>query len=172
MLEAKHKMKLFFAVRPWEDEPDHAEWIDGELENLENPTSNMTGFKCRIVRNETTGTLCGYVGIPKENRFWGMDYDAEDDDLIAISREVHGGLTFASGEKGWWYFGFDTAHADDFAPKIVELLLSTNYEFKDNGLRFHNCMNYRTWEFVENEVHWLAWRLAKYDQYEKEGDDE
>lgn len=162
MLEAKHKMKLFFAVRPWEDEPDHAEWIDGENDN---PTSNGTGSKCRIVRNETTGTLCGYVGVPKENRFWGMDYDEDDRDLIAISREVHGGLTFASGEKdGWWYFGFDTAHADDFAPKTVEMLLDLRGEVT---LRYYNCMNYRTWEFVENEVHWLAWRLAKYDQYEK-----
>lgn len=169
MLEAKHKMKLFYAVRPWETEPDHAEWVDGEVDH---PTTNATGFKCRIVRNETTGTLCGYVGVPKENRFWGMDYDAKDYDLISISREVHGGLTFASGEKGWWFFGFDTAHADDFAPAIVELLIESKYEFKDRGLSFHDCMNYRTWEFVENEVHWLAWRLAKYDQYEKEDEDE
>ena len=169
MLEAKHKMKLFYAVRPWENEPDHAEWIDGEVDH---PTGNGTMFKCRIVRNETTGTLCGYVGVPKENRFWGMDYDAQDDDLIDISREVHGGLTFASGEKGWWFFGFDTAHADDFAPAIVELLIGSKYEFKDRGRSFHDCMNYRTWEFVENEVHWLAWRLAKYDQYEKEDEDE
>ena len=108
MLEAHHKMKLFYPIRPWENEPDHAEWVQ-----------EPSGYKCRIRRNATTGTLCGYVGVPKENRFWGMDYDAQDDDLISISREVHGGLTFASGEKGWWFFGFDTAHINDFAPKMV-----------------------------------------------------
>jgi hypothetical protein len=165
MLEAHHKMKLFFAVRPWEEEPDHAEWIDGEIDH---PTTNATGFKCRIARNKTTGTLCGYVGVPKENRFWGMDYDEEDRDLIAISREVHGGLTFASGEKdGWWYFGFDTAHLDDFAPTTIEHAIARHA----SNSRFYDCMNYRTWEYVENEIHWLAWRLAKYDQYEKEDED-
>lgn len=165
MLEARHKMKLFYPVRPWEEEPDHAEWFDGEIDH---PTSNGTGFKCRIVRDKTTGTLCGYVGVPKENRFWGMDYDGEDRDLIAISREVHGGLTFASGEKGWWYFGFDTSHLDDFAPTMIEHAIDRHV----SNSRFYDCMNYRTWEFVENEVHWLAWRLAKYNEYEKEGDDE
>ena len=161
MLEAKHKMKLFFAVRPWEDEPDHAEWIQ-----------EPSGYKCRIRRNETTGTLCGYVGIPKEHRFWGVGYDS-DEEIHAIAEDVHGGLTYSQqGDDGWWFFGFDTAHTEDFAPKIVELLLSTNYEFKDNGLRFHNCMNYRTWEFVEYEIYWLGMRLWAYNNYEKEGKDE
>ena len=161
MLEAKHKMKLFFAVRPWENEPDHAEWVQ-----------EPSGYKCRIKRNEGTGTLCGYVGIPKEHRFWGVGYDS-DEEIHAIAEDVHGGLTYSQqGDDGWWFFGFDTAHTEDFAPKIVELLLSTNYEFKDNGLRFHNCMNYRTWEFVEYEIYWLGMRLWAYNNYEKEGKDE
>jgi hypothetical protein len=159
MLEARHKMKLFFAVRPWENEPDHAEWVQ-----------EPSGYKCRIVRNEVTGTLCGYVGIPKEHRFWGASY--EDDELRDIGDNVHGGITYSQQEDdGWWYFGFDTAHAEDFAPKIVEVLLRSNHSLEERGFRFHDCMEYRTWEFVENEIHWLAWRLAKYDQYEKENDD-
>lgn len=158
MLDADLKMKLFFSIRPWEDEPDHAEWVDGEVDS---PTSNGTGYKCRILRNDTTGTLCGYVGVPKGHRFWGMDYDEGEPDLMAISREVHGGLTFASGENGWWFFGFDTAHADDFAPAIVRLLLKSKYKLEERGLSFHDCMNYRTWEYVENEVHWLAWKLKE-----------
>jgi hypothetical protein len=174
MLEAKHKMKLFFAVRPWEDEPDHAEWIDGEVEH---PTTNATGFKCRIVRNETTGTLCGYVGVPKENRFWGIEYDS-DSELRDISHNVHGGLTYSQqGDDGWWYFGFDTAHMDDFAPKVVEHIISLRGDLSVSGkglkpFNYYDCMNYRTWEFVENEIHWLAWRLQKYDEYEKEEDDD
>jgi len=166
MLEASLKMKLFYPIRSWENEPDRADWIDGEIDH---PTTNGTGFKCRIVRNEETGTLCGYVGVPKENRFWGMDYDEDDRDLLDISREVHGGLTFANGEKdGWWYFGFDTNHAGDFAPKTVEMLLGLRGEVT---IKYYNCLNYKQWDFVENEVHWLAWRLQKYDEYEKEDED-
>ena len=161
MLEAHHKMKLFFAVRPWEDEPDHAEWVQ-----------YISGYKCRIKRNATTGTLCGYVGIPKEHKFWGVNYEESDGELNEIEVDVHGGFTYsAEGDDGYWYFGFDTAHIDDFAPKMVEALIESRYEFKDNGLRFHDCMNYRTWEFVEDQVYWLGKRLWQYNEYHKEGKD-
>jgi hypothetical protein len=155
MLEAKHKMKLFFAVRPWENEPDHAEWVQ-----------EPSGYKCRIRRNGTTGTLCGYVGIPKEHKFWGVNYDG-DEEIHAIAEDVHGGLTYSQqGDDGWWYFGFDTAHHDDFAPAIVELLISTRID--PNGPRYHDCMNYRTWEFVEDQIYWLGKRLWQYNEYNKE----
>ena len=161
MLEAKHKMKLFFAIRPWEEEPDHAEWIQ-----------EPSGYKCRITRNERTGTLCGYVGIPKEHRFWGVSYEESHVELSEIEVDVHGGLTYsAEGDDGWWYFGFDTAHADDFAPKIVEVLLKSNHSLEDRGFRFYDCMEYRTWEFVEYEIYWLGKRLWAYNNYEKEGKD-
>ena len=151
MLEAKHKMKLFYPVRPWEDEPDHAEWIQ-----------EPSGYKCRILRSETTGTLCGYVGIPKGHEFWGVTYDEGNEELDAIADDVHGGFTYTEGGKdGYWYFGFDTTHADDFAPKLVELLI----EFGRKDLPFTDCMNYKTWEFVEDQIHWLGKRLWSYDQY-------
>lgn len=156
MLEASMKMKLFYAVRPWETEPDHAEWIQ-----------EPSGYKCRIRRNEGTGTLCGYVGIPKEHRFWGIGYEMSHVELSEIEVDVHGGLTYsAEGDDGWWYFGFDTNHYDDFSPAIVELLIKSKYEFKDNGLRFHDCMNYRTWEYVEDQIYWLGKRLWQYNEYD------
>lgn len=151
MLEASMKMKLFFAIRPWENEPDHAEW-----------EQEVSGYKCRIVRNETSGTLCGYVGIPKGHKFWGMEYDSHDE-LSDIGNNVHGGLTYSQPENdGYWYFGFDTAHADDFPPKIVEQLI----EIGRKDFKFFQCMNYRTWEFVEGEVHWLGKRLWQYNNYD------
>ena len=157
MLEARHKMKLFFAVRPWENEPDHAEWVQ-----------EPSGYKCRIVRNEVTGTLCGYVGVPKENRFWGMGHEP-DAEMREIEVDVHGGITYSEqGDDGWWYFGFDTAHAEDFAPKIVEVLLRSNHSLEERGFRFHDCMEYRTWEFVEDEIHWLGKRLWQYNRYGEE----
>jgi hypothetical protein len=156
MLEAKHKMKLFYPVRPWEDEPDHAEWVQ-----------EPSGYKCRITRNETTGTLCGYVGIPKEHRFWGKSYHRDDEEVDAISEDVHGGLTYAqAGDDGWWYFGFDTAHTEDFTPAIVELLIGLGREVGD--LRFQDCMNYKTWEFVDDQIYWLGKRLWAYNMYHKE----
>lgn len=167
MLEAHHKMKLFFAIRPWEDEPDRAEW-----------TQKPSGYKCRIVRNEITGTLCGYVGIPKGHRFWGMPYDyAEKRDvgleLQEIGNDVHGGITYSrEGSDGWWYFGFDTAHADDFCPKIVELTLGIRGGVADQPtFKYWDSMNYKTWEFVEDQIHWLGKRLWSYNRYGKEEKD-
>ena len=155
MLEARHKMKLFYPYRPWENEPDSAAW------------ETDLGYKCRIKRNEITGTLCGYVGIPKEHRLWGLEY-ADDSqvkfllrlDLDKISEEVHGGLTYSGEEDadGYWYLGFDTAHADDFSPAIVEMLLGQGR--KDIG--FFKASDYKTWEFVENEVYLLSKLLEQY----------
>ena len=144
-------MKLFFPYRPWEDEPDHAEW-----------TQEVSGYKCRIMRNEITGSLCGYVGIPREHRFWGTEYNTHDE-LDDISDNVHGGLTYSREESdGWWYFGFDTSHADDFPPKIVEMLIDRGRK----DFAFFKCMNYKTWDFVEGEIHWLGKRLWQYNNYE------
>ena len=151
MLEASMKMKLFYPVRPWENEPDHAEWIQ-----------EPSGYKCRIRRNEATGALCGYVGIPKEHRFWGVSYEESDAELSEIEVDVHGGLTYsAEGEDGYWYFGFDTTHADDFAPKLVELLIG----FGRKDLPFTDCTKYKTWEFVDDQIHWLGKRLWEYNRY-------
>ena len=143
MLEAEHKMKLFFTYRPWENEPDHAEW------------TNDNGYKCRIVRNHITGTLCGYVGVPRTHALWDADYDSH----VFQDIEIHGGLTYSGkGDDGYWYFGFDTAHADDFLPKIVEHLI----EAGKKDFKFYDCMNYRTWEFVDAEVAFMANWLFSY----------
>jgi len=155
MLEASMKMKLFYPIRPWENEPDHAEWIQ-----------EVSGYKCRISRMEGSGALCGYVGIPKEHRFWGKGYHGDNEEVDDISDNVHGGLTYSEeGKDGYWYFGFDTTHANDFAPKLVELLI----EFGRKDLPFHDCMNYKTWEFVEDQIYWLGKRLWQYNEYHKNG---
>lgn len=158
MLEAHHKMKLFFTVRPWEDEPDRAEWIQ-----------EPSGYKCRIRRNPITGTLCGYVGIPKGHRFWGVGYEGHNTEVDDISDNVHGGLTYSQEEDdGWWYFGFDTAHHDDFSPKIVELLIDRHI----SNSRFYDSLNYKAWEYVDDQIYWLGKRLWQYNEYGKEDNDE
>ena len=155
MLEASMKMKLFYPIRPWENEPDHAEWVQ-----------EISGYKCRISRMESSGALCGYVGIPKGHEFWGVIYDEGNEELDAIADDVHGGFTYTEeGDDGYWYFGFDTTHINDFAPKLVELLI----ELGRKDLPFTDCMNYKTWEFVEDQVFWLGKRLWQYNEYHKNG---
>jgi hypothetical protein len=115
---------------------------------------------------EGSGALCGYVGIPKDNVFWGVIYDEGNEELDAIADDVHGGFTYTSeGDDGYWYFGFDTTHINDFAPKLVELLI----EFGRKDLPFTDCMNYKTWEFVEDQIHWLGKRLWQYNEYHRTG---
>ncbi len=155
MLEASMKMKLFYPIRPWENEPDHAEWVQ-----------EISGYKCRISRMEGSGALCGYVGIPKEHRFWGVIYDEGNEELDAIADDVHGGFTYTEeGKDGYWYFGFDTTHINDFAPKLVELLIDLGRK----DLPFTDCMNYKTWEFVEDQIFWLGKRLWQYNEYHRTG---
>jgi len=156
MLEACMKMKLFYPVRPWENEPDHAEWVQ-----------EPSGYKCRISRMEGSGALCGYVGIPKDHVFCGVIYDEGNEELDAIADDVHGGFSYTEeGDDGWWYFGFDTNHSTDFAPKLVEHYINRGYE--DLG-RMTDCAKYKTWEFVEDQIFWLGKRLWQYNEYHKNG---
>jgi len=57
---------------------------------------------------------CGYVGIPKEHKFYGIDYSNIESDIY-----VHGGLTYSNNDEAYpiksdlWWLGFDAAHAGD-----------------------------------------------------------
>jgi hypothetical protein len=144
MLEASMKMKLFFTYRPWEDEPDRAEWV------------HENGLKCRINRNPITGTLCGYVGVPKGHQHFKGHYD--DEVMCVADLDIHGGLTYSEmGDDGYWYFGFDTAHSDDFSPKIVEHLIEAGRK----DFAFYQSCDYKTWEYVNREIEFLAEWLAR-----------
>ena len=149
LITPEDKLKLLFEHRPWESEPDDAEWVD-----------EPTKYKCRIVRNEHTGTLCGYVGIPRGHRMYGMTYqEAERDDN---NFHVHGGLTYSGGMRepfdDYHYFGFDTAHAGDLSPRVVLSMLKWLKE-GDGALGFYEGETYRTWDYVRREVKVLALKL-------------
>lgn len=50
-------------------------------------------FPCAIVKHESLGTLCGYIGVPPCHPWYGQDHDG-------IGRlHVHGGLTYHSHEQ-------------------------------------------------------------------------
>lgn len=169
MLDAEHKMKLLFPHRPWETEPNHAEWTE-EL--------NGTGMRCRIRRNPITATLCGYVGVPKGHMFWGLSGDTDLDSVNAencwqeLHENTHGGLTYAQeGDDGYWYFGFDTAHLGDFAPGLVMSLLNADPKHKLSDM--FGSQTYKTWEFVDTEIHDLMQRIAELTEQvlQQQGDD-
>lgn len=106
-------------MNEWDNEPDH-------YENLDKPS----GYPVAIIRSYGTGALCGYVGVPRSNRYYGRDYD----DLHV---DVHGGLTYSRDRKpgqqpnGYWWFGFDCAHAGDFVPAIARLRLDFRFNAPD-----------------------------------------
>jgi hypothetical protein len=144
-LTPEQKLKLLVADRPWETEPNHAEWIDED-----------TDYKCRIVRHDHFGHLCGYVGIPKNHPLYGKHYS--DDEVENL--DAHGGLTH-SGEdqddKDTWWFGFDCSHGGDLSPNMLVHLIGNGHTYTpDKGSDV-----YRTWEYVEREVRELSRQLKQ-----------
>jgi hypothetical protein len=151
---------------PWDSEPDKAQWID-----------EATGLDCLIVRQGNSGHLCGYVGLPPEHPWHGIDYDGCTKTPPCEESwcnhgpdarvEVHGGLTFAArcqehAEPGTgichipepgrpadvWWLGFDCAHAWDMSP-------GRGYDFGEER------ENYKTFGYVQDEVTRLAAQLAE-----------
>lgn len=47
----------------WNNEPDEFEFVD-----------DATGYHCLCLRNDL-GAWCGYVGVPSEHQWHGIDYD-------------------------------------------------------------------------------------------------
>jgi len=94
----------------WQKEPDHILWLDWE-----------TQMPCMIIRNESLGHLCGYVGVLEGSPLWKVHYNE-------VYADVHGGLTWSdfysenivgvAHDKIWW-FGFDCAHLNDYEPAMA-----------------------------------------------------
>ncbi len=135
----------------WMDEPDREDF-------------EHTGLKCLILRHHEFGHLCGYVAVPKGHPCHGKDYDhIPYDDLIPV--EVHGGLTFSregdgdTWPKGYWWFGFDCAHAWDRVPYMPVDLDGTYKNFRyvrreTEGL----AKQVVTLEFIDWQFKWV-WPL-------------
>jgi hypothetical protein len=141
-LTPEQKLKLLIANRPWETEPNNAEWVDED-----------TGYKCRIQRHGDLGHLCGYVGITKAHPLWGKHYS--DDEMGNI--DAHGGLIHSEAQGGIWWFGFDCSHAGDLSPRLLMVLIEKDRYNYDRG------ETYRTWEYVEREVRELSAQLRMED---------
>lgn len=64
---------------PWSNEADKIAWVDAE-----------TGLGCIMLRQKD-GTISGFVGVDPDHPLFGFNADAVP---IAISRTVHGGVTY------------------------------------------------------------------------------
>lgn len=141
-----HSEKSSWGPGPWQDEPDHEVWID-----------EATNLDCMINRGPMGG-LCGYVGVPPEHPFHGLDYQE-------VPVDVHGGLTYGElcQEEGdichvpepgrsahVFWFGFDCGHSMDVLPHMAA-------QYPDYV--FHEA-SYKTIDYVRREVTTLAFQLA------------
>lgn len=144
---------------PWNNEEDHAVWVDGP-----------TDLDCMINRGPS-GALCGYVGVGPDHPLHGMLYDHVNH-LV----EVHGGLTYSKAcdgdichvpeegrEHDIWWFGFDTAHFMDFAPRIaadMRRLYAEKPELAPPDGEYDPFPSvYRDWAYVCGEIVGLAAQL-------------
>lgn len=123
----------------WLDEPDRDEF-------------EHAGLKCLILRHHELGHLCGYVAVSKGHPCYGKDSERMPyDDLFPV--EVHGGLTFSrvgNGDTwptGFWWLGFDCAHAWDLVPFMEEL--KANLGHTEHGI-------YKNFQYVKQETEALA----------------
>ena len=150
------------------------------------------GYKCAVIFHRM-GHRCGYVGVPRDHPLYGKHYDerlpinVEDcpdlpvvnilaamcldtskDKRINIANffQVHGGITYAKGEKnypiesdGLWWFGFDCAHAGDSPDydKVQEYFGETPFRYNtpDDVVR--------SLEYAVNETVNLATQLREYE---------
>lgn len=155
----------------WMNEPDREEF-------------EHAGLRCLILRHDEMKHLCGYVGVPKNHPWYGIDYNQclrgcegkpsfispsiinypctweSDHESPEKLIDVHGGLTFSGmgdGKQrpaGYWWFGFDCAHAWDVVPNLKIPYLTEEA--------------YRNFAYVRAEIKRLAEQLAKVKQREEE----
>lgn len=82
--------------------------------------------------------------------------DIENEMTISLAMRVHGGLTYTNDKEpfgepdGFWWFGFDCAHAGDLVPSFAE-----------QRLGHHAGDIYRDQSYVVAEVQSLAAQLAR-----------
>lgn len=155
---------------PWQDEPDKVQWTD-----------KPTGLPCLIVRNELTGSLCGYVGVEPGHPYHGKSEDDVELDAhgygVNFSDECSPGETEATGichvpEPGQsddvWWFGFDCGHWRDLMPAMEATLNRLDPERQERWAQLLSNHpepswmrnTYKTVKYVQRECRKLAGQLA------------
>jgi hypothetical protein len=128
---------------------------------VEKDWTTEAGFRATIIIHPA-GHRCGYVGVPQQNPSYGKGYDS-------IDADVHGGLTFAGGDKtypveneGLWWLGYDCAHLGD--ARDPELMSGEYKKIYDKGLLREMSFQgdtVKTLEYCINECESLAKQLVE-----------
>ena len=124
-------------------------------------TLKIDDFECSILGLHL-GHRCGYVGLPKEHKYYEKSYRE-------IDVYVHGGLTYdgySDGKigisEGMWIIGFDCAHWDD--GKDLDLIRELNDEKSANIIielsrTYGDDSIVRNTDYVEGEIRSLIEQL-------------
>jgi len=111
------------------------------------------GLKARLVFTRCE-FFCGYVGVPKEHAFHGVEPRYSNNDYLeseVANLEVHGGITFAQDfcppnyeeNAGLWWLGFDCNHCDDLRYEDRKQVQPPDYPwpmyFKDENYVMAEC---------------------------------
>lgn len=82
---------------------------------VERTWQTSSGLTAVVLMVDDGRHRCGYVGVPAGHALHGVDYTKIEQDI-----EVHGGITYSGGTKGYpiesdglWWFGYDCAHHGD-----------------------------------------------------------
>ena len=137
---------------PWDQEPDRVSW------------ETEAGYAGLILRNQL-GALCGYVGLPRANKFHGARMSDLEDKL-----DVHGGITWAAsaednpilGSPELWWVGFDCCHYRDYYPGEA-FVRKTFPGVRAFQTHLHNHEGYKDLVYVRGEVESLARQLKELD---------
>ncbi len=169
--------------KPWESEPNYAEWIDSE-----------SGYNCVIVR-EVHDALCAFVCIERPHPFYGRRSNGEPGKNTPVAKDeqaaraaframsVHGGIGYCEpfldpstltssivANIGAWWVGFNCSHGGDFVPSYLEII-DTYPPDEDlseadiESLRQSILQDptpesaYRTFSYVEEQCRLLAQQL-------------
>lgn len=132
--------------------------MEGYKGSVQEKRFEYKGFPC-VVLMQAMAFRTGYVGLPKENKYFGKKYDG-------IPVGCHGGLTYSNNslidqdDKDTWWIGFDTGHCFDGYdfesakelfkdyPKTIKQIEA----FENIHCQFHhNEDNSRSLAYVEDE---------------------
>lgn len=126
---------------------DRSEWLPGpwDKETIDKRVwkDSETSLDCMIHRGGC-GQWCGYVGVPKGHRLYGVEVFSRVGGKILYDLDCHGGVNFTFKKNAIWWFGFDCGHLRDVTPM---------------SKRTHGA-EYRDLEYVSNEVAELAKQLS------------
>lgn len=127
------------------------------------------GFPC-VVLFMPMGYRCGYVGLPKENKYYGKSYDD-------IPVDCHCGLTYSSrklhtqSDASTWWIGFDCGHCCDGydVQKIKELYsddenIMKQVERMSDYFKIFAGSPVRTLEYCEEECKKIVEQIIELDK--------